>query len=177
MNRPEQTKRVIAIAIVISLTIHIMLACTALLFPLASRSNRLLTVYQRYVLSGPYFTDETVRTSHHLYVGYKSGGKWAGKKDYAQQDFEDYCKAPWRYGKLHLRRYPLYLARRLAQHDQPGEGLCTSPSLMALRKFSEGQWIGQRVDSISFLYSTRTYDVQSSSYSIDTIFSVKCNAR
>ena len=177
MNKPIKTRNVFAFAVVLTLMAHVALAFTALMFPRAGRSIKVLSIYQRYILSGPYFSEKTVRSSHHLYVAYKHNGQWVGEKDYAQEDFESYCRAPWRYDKLHLRQYPLYLAWQLAQRHTGAAELCASGNFTALKGFTEQQWLGHVPDSISFRYCTRSYDVESSTYSVDTIFLVKCKAR
>ncbi len=95
------------------ISIHIVLAAQYIFFNLDIFPTKIKSFYKKLVILGPFFSDDRIAVSPHLFVSYPSAsGVWSPFRDMAQENFNTFQQHPWRYDKLKWSDYERYVMRK-----------------------------------------------------------------
>lgn len=173
MNDPGNTFKIKVGRIAASLLIgHILLAGITLIGSKKfTRSNPITLWYSKLAIIGPFFSTDRIKSSYHLYVSVKEGETWTKPRDHGTDAFHDYCMQPWRYSRL--REYDLEgnLAWRA---NSTGKSIAggMSKSFRELSRYVSGKLLKDiTADSVRLDYVRRTYQLNSNTFHLDTVFS------
>jgi hypothetical protein len=137
--------------------------------------------YRRLVLLGPFFSEDRIRSSSHLYVRYKQEGReWSLFTDESEQSFRGYWRQPWRYDLLMLRNYARSLSSSISAipKQAPFGEIKGSEDFKKLHAFVVRDFPGDhRIDSIQVVCVTRRYVPEERAVHIDTVFNFNYNPR
>lgn len=170
-------KRIGGVAVII-LSFHIFLSLLVLGMPRAIvQSHPVAALYNQLILVGPFFQEDRLKNSAHLYVSYKVNDQWSPFTDHAQRQLEVYRKYPWRYESLHVGDLERYLSRQVG-HSQGSatiDAVQRSRAFRELNQFVVEELVPMPVDSIWLLYGTNLYLPKSHTVRFDTIFTQRYN--
>ena len=82
-DRSRKIPTVLGATIGCLMLLHIVLALFVIVMPEASRGNRVLGFYRRFVVLGPFFQESRIVTSPHLLVSKLEEGRWSKGTDFA----------------------------------------------------------------------------------------------
>jgi hypothetical protein len=154
---------------------HLLVAFFCLFAPADYNPFRLVGLYRKFILVGPFFKDEHIRYTNHLYVSHYGRGKWTVPRDYGHEAFDYYTRHPWRYDKLHEGDFAAYGAWALSGVRQ--SDIRSSKAFLELNNYVTSELIGRPVDSVALVYVRRQYHPAKKTVAIDTIFEHIYNPR
>ena len=176
VNEPLTAFRVkVARITCVLIGIHLSLALVSLLLPAEYSPSKVITLYRKYILVGPFFQDKKITHSTHLYVAYFTEGKWTTPRDYGFEDYIHYTKYPWRYDKLHGGDYATYAAWSVSKVRQ--QNIKSSKSFRELNQYVTSALIRRQVDSVSLVYLEKHFQPKEDNYRLDTLFVYKYDPR
>ncbi len=150
------------------LGLHVFIAISSLLLPAHYSPLKLITFYRKHILVGPFFQDERIKYTSHLYVSYLKDGKWSLPHDYAYENFIYYTQHPWRYDKLHEGDYEAYAAWSLS--EVKASKVHSSKAFRELNQYVTAALIKRAVDSVSIVYLRKHYQPETDDFRMDTLF-------
>lgn len=175
-------RKVIASAALIVVAVHLSLCWY---FASAPRNHFARTAvgvfYRRLVLLGPFFSEDRIQSSSHLYVRYKQEGQgWSSFIDESDQYFRDYRRKPWRYDLLMLRNYARNLSSSISRKAKKltFENIKDSRDFKRLHVFVVRDFpLDRRIDSMQVVYVNRWYMTEQRAVQTDTLFNFNYNPR
>ncbi|MBL7858221.1 MAG: hypothetical protein JNM57_11085 [Cyclobacteriaceae bacterium] len=132
-------------------------------------------VYSGIFLLGPFFNEDRIKASAHLYILSRRNEQWSAPVDYGSKNFQQYTTNPLRYKALKFSDFERYTARKVSQALQKEnfDIVSTSSVFRSLNGFIQDIYFeGDSPDSIRLIYVVKAYNSGSKAYALDTAFNV-----
>ena len=179
MKSPELLKyrKVIATIALVCIVVHLLFCCffTFVSNPKLTRT-KVGIFYQNLVLLGPFFSEDRIQSSSHLYSRHKDKqGRWSAFKDNSEEYFNAYNHRPWQCSNLVLRDYSRYVLRDVSR-DLKSTDIRSIKKTSSFKKLHrmlvhEGAQTGE-VDSIQVMGILRWYIPTRNAVRMDTLFTI-----
>ncbi|MFZ6010115.1 MAG: hypothetical protein ACOYXT_07165 [Bacteroidota bacterium] len=171
MQAFKRTIAAVGLAIIIA---HVALGLYTAFFH-SAQPTTLTSVYNRWFLLGPFFSESRFKASHHVSVRYYHAGKWSAFDDYGKKNFDYYRGHPWRYDKLKLCSYERAIMRNTVRKLKPvTKGVVSYDD----RIQQANRYVADHIpidlpDSIHLVYKLYWFTPQDQTYQIDTVFNIR----
>lgn len=116
--RPTTVAAIGGTLVCVALLTHAVLAAIIILKPEASVGHRVLTMYRRFVVLGPFFQESRITTAQHVLISLYDQGEWNAPADYACREVA--ASRHGKYGALQRRNFEKYLVWRSSREKRPG---------------------------------------------------------
>lgn len=139
-------------------------------------ASSLGSLYHRIFLIGPFFTEERIASSTHLYMRYKvKGGSWSDFSCYTDRVHREDNSVLLQYNDLKHDDLLRYFAKAYRPAKITSEK--SNAQLCLLSRYSINELISQKsaIDSINLLYIHHTFQQKLSVGKSDTIWNVTFN--
>lgn len=131
--------------------------------------SRPANFYQHAIHLGPFFRDETIKSSVHFSVGILNDSSWQ-YIDIIEKHFNEYQTHPWKTGELTIRDYIRDYARKLNR----ASGNKNSKAFKKLYSLTSREIENMNSsDSIRWIYTTRSYILETKQVRIDTLMKLQ----
>jgi hypothetical protein len=177
-NSP-QLKRYREKTAVLALTlfaVHLLLCAYFAFAPTARLSRSHIGIfYRRLVLLGPFFGEDRIQTSPHLFARYKEGGEWSPVSDNGLT----HSPTLWQYGGRMKQDYVQYLSRSISRSkNKDPEKIRKTANFKRLHHYLAGKtFAGKEPDSVQLIYVVRWYVPETKVVNADTLFNFKYDPR
>lgn len=168
---------IIALTIVV---LHVVLAFYVVFVPEKRLvRHKIVSIYQKLFVLGPFFSESRIKSSHYLSVRYKQHGKWSSPREYGKEQFLLYSRMPWRIDRILYNDYEKRLAFKVGElTSKPSfENIKNNPSFRELNEFYMTEYIQTPVDSVHMVYGLHLYIPKTKTYMLDTIFNYTYNPK
>jgi hypothetical protein len=139
--------------------------------------NRVITVYRQLFVLGPFFSESRIKSSHYFSVRHKTEGKWSPPREFVNENFLAFAKRPLRFDRLPYNDYEKRLSYTVGElaKTKNFEEVKKSSSFRELNAFILKEYLKVSVDSITLLYGLETYNPESKTFKLDTVFNFTYN--
>jgi hypothetical protein len=158
--------RVITIAILIVIMLHVAVALGLTFFPgqFTLGNSKVSRIYQYLVHLGPFYREEAIQTSPHLYVEVNGN-----TSDLIAMHLDNYYRKPWKINELTLRDN----ARRAADQFYRSRNKGKSTGATRLLKATAFALNPSVRDTVRWIYLHRRYIPAQNSWHNDTLFNYR----
>lgn len=133
--------------------------------------------YRRFLLTGPFYTDDQIRSTPHAHIQYHGiGQEWSASVDCGHERLQEYHAHPWRYSALKLADYDRTILREAAfraRTSVPFDVFWQSPEFLRLQQYTSEQMPANMLaDTIRVVYTYSTWQPGDRTERVDTAMDV-----
>lgn len=161
------------------IAIHILVSSLYIFYSIDFLPDRVVSVYQKFIVLGPFFADDQITKSPHLYISHSTPtGCWLPFRDVSHENLQAFKKDPWRYNQLKLTYYHRYISREayeaihVLKYIDGSEGWASSELIRFGKQIQQPE-----SDSIRFLLLWNEWMPLDEEVKIDTAFYVIFKAK
>lgn len=174
--KPKRYRNTITTLALTLFAVHLLLCAYFIAVP-ANRLSRshLGIFYRRLVLLGPFFGEDRIQTSPHLFVRYKEGEEWSPVSDNGLT----HSPTVVQYGDRIKQDYVQYLSRSVSRSkNKDPEKIRKTTHFKRLHRFlADKTFAGKEPDSVQLIYVVRWYVPATKVVNADTLFNFRYDPR
>jgi len=161
------------------IAIHILISSLYIFNSIDFLPARLVSIYKKLLVLGPFFADDWITKSPHLYISHSSlKGIWLPPIDVSQENLLAFKNSPWRYNQLKWTNYHRYLSHKAYEEIQDLKYIEGREGQASLELIQYGRQLRYpESDSIRFLLTWNTWIPLNQVVKIDTAFNVVFKAK
>ncbi len=130
--------------------IHLLTILTVIFFPQSLRSTIVYTVYTRYLLPGPFFSENAIGDTYQLSVAWKEDNSWSEPVNPALDNYKQFVSGDVRL--INKNRMDRMLYQRLISKDSVSDKWIDDKEKMSfLKLYYKAHYIPSHADSVRLI--------------------------
>lgn len=132
-------------------------------------ANPITTIFRRYLLPGPFFTEDRISQSYSLLVSYNRKGVWSDASQPALQNYHAFVSGV-RVTNMYRSRLDRYVYHQYVAARYKNIDSVAVEQLRKLSRYYGDLYIPKDADSVKFIFTVK--DVSGYKVKMDTLYSI-----